>query len=144
MTDTSEIYIKICSKCNQGKGLKEFYKNKYATDGRRSRCKNCMNIYYRTYRKTEARKKVLRKYLRSEKGKKAHRRDAKIYRTANTLKIIAHNAVGNAVVSGQLKREPCEICGSVLNINGHHENYNKLFDVIWLCSQHHANLHGGL
>ena len=41
---------------------------------------------------------------------------------------------------GITKKKPCEICGD-LKVHAHHEDYNKPFNVIWLCKKHHAELH---
>jgi hypothetical protein len=40
---------------------------------------------------------------------------------------------------GILKRKPCEICGK--NAFVHHENYNDIYNVRWLCQSHHVKLH---
>ena len=40
---------KICSKCNIGKELGEFHKDKSRKDGLSNRCKECRNIYSRQY-----------------------------------------------------------------------------------------------
>lgn len=43
----------------------------------------------------------------------------------------------SAVKSGQIKRMPCVICGDE-NSEGHHEDYTKPLDVIFLCRKHHV------
>lgn len=47
-----------------------------------------------------------------------------------------------AVKLGKIKRLPCTVCGDIKS-QGHHEDYTKPYDVIWLCSKHHAELHKG-
>lgn len=49
---------------------------------------------------------------------------------------------------GKLVPQPCQHirsngqrCGD-LKVHGHHEDYSKPLDVIWLCAMHHAWLHG--
>jgi hypothetical protein len=37
---------------------------------------------------------------------------------------------------GRIKRQPCKICGDEKS-EGHHEDYSKPLDVIWLCREHH-------
>jgi hypothetical protein len=39
------------------------------------------------------------------------------------------------------KYQPCEICGANFNIEKHHEDYSKPFDVRYLCKIHHLDLH---
>lgn len=64
---------------------------------------------------------------------------AATYRERHPLKIAARNAVNNAVMSGRLKRGPCEVGeGCQGRIEAHHEDYEKQLDVRWLCVRHHA------
>ncbi len=53
----------------------------------------------------------------------------------------ARRRVSRAVKNGELKRKPCEVCGSFYS-QAHHEDYSKPLDVIWLCRKHHLELHG--
>lgn len=42
---------------------------------------------------------------------------------------------------GSLKPEPCEACGSVTNIHGHHDDYLSPLDLRWFCDACHSTLH---
>jgi hypothetical protein len=54
----------------------------------------------------------------------------------------AHNAVKVAVVAGRISRPTkCEQCGADGPTCGHHENYENLLQVIWLCKRCHIRLH---
>lgn len=44
-----------------------------------------------------------------------------------------------ALSSGELVRQPCEICGE--KADAHHDDYNKPLDVRWLCRSHHKQHH---
>jgi hypothetical protein len=46
-----------------------------------------------------------------------------------------------AVTSGKIKKLPCKVCGEK-KVQAHHEDYSKPLEVIWLCSLHHAIVHG--
>ncbi len=46
----------------------------------------------------------------------------------------------NAVKKGLIKREPCEVCGDIKS-HGHHEDYSKPLEIMWLCHEHHADRH---
>lgn len=62
------------------------------------------------------------------------------YRERNPKKRKAHVKVGNAVRDGKLIPQPCEICQS-LEVHGHHCDYDKPYEVLWLCSEHHIAWH---
>jgi len=42
--------------------------------------------------------------------------------------------------AGQLKRQPCIICGAE-QVDAHHVDYLKPLEVVWLCRKHHLALH---
>lgn len=46
----------------------------------------------------------------------------------------------NAIRDGKLTPMPCEVCGKQ-KAQGHHEDYSKPLDVIWLCTRHHQDRH---
>lgn len=43
--------------------------------------------------------------------------------------------------ASKLKIQPCEICGTLNNIEKHHEDYSKPLKVRWLCAVHHRDIH---
>jgi hypothetical protein len=45
-----------------------------------------------------------------------------------------------ALKSGRLRKEPCMVCGE-LQVQAHHSDYDKPYEVKWLCIKHHAELH---
>ena len=64
----------------------------------------------------------------------------KRWRARNPQKAAAHILLNNAIRYGRLQKAPCEVCGSI-KVHGHHEDYAKPLEVIWLCSKHHRQLH---
>jgi hypothetical protein len=48
--------------------------------------------------------------------------------------------VRNAIRRGDLFRAPCVICGNPKS-HGHHDNYDRPLDVVWLCQPHHVERH---
>lgn len=46
-----------------------------------------------------------------------------------------------ALKSGHLIKQPCEECGQIEGVDGHHPDYDKPLDIIWLCRLHHAREH---
>ena len=152
--------MKICTKCKEIKEDRDFGRDKRNKNGLQSRCKNCCKmdkrerngyryeIYtdeYKEKRKKEARcyqKEYLKTYRKTEKYKKYAREYKKIlYKSKkNILKIKCRGKLNNKIYSGKIKKLPCEICGA-LNVEAHHEDYNKPCDVRWLCVKHHKQLH---
>ncbi len=150
--------MKKCFKCENTKPLEDFYKHKGMTDGYLNKCKECAKIdsrntrnnrleYYREYdrgrsyapHKIRARKKYHKKYV--ESGMQSLH--TKRYKANNPQKCLAHSRVSCAIIKGVLvKPNKCSECNSESSyIAGHHTDYNKQLDVVWLCPQCHANKH---
>jgi hypothetical protein len=55
----------------------------------------------------------------------------------------ARRILGRAVANGSIKRKPCENCRSQ-PAQGHHTDYSKPLEVVWLCKRHHLRLHRSL
>ena len=52
----------------------------------------------------------------------------------------AHQMVDIARRAGRILSQPCEVCGDPKS-EGHHEDYERPFDLMWLCRKHHAHRH---
>jgi hypothetical protein len=52
----------------------------------------------------------------------------------------ARTAYKTALKRGKLQRLPCMVCGDV-EADGHHPDYSKPLDVVWLCGPHHVETH---
>jgi hypothetical protein len=65
---------------------------------------------------------------------------------ADPLKRRARKLLGNAVANGSIaKPSKCEDCHNDCErhrLHGHHEDYNKPLDVVWLCHRCHFKRHG--
>jgi ribosomal protein S27AE len=135
--------MKECFKCNQVKPLSEFYAHPQMADGHLNKCKECNKAdvrqnyvakrlayaaYYQAREQTARRKEQVRRYAENS-------------RKLSPEKYAAHTAVGNAVLDGRLKRQPCEVCGAE-KVEAHHDDYSKPLDVRWLCFKHHREVHG--
>jgi len=73
-----------------------------------------------------------RKDFRPKQKRKKKVRDPSIERTRGLL--------NRAALAGRIVRGPCQVCGDPKS-QGHHEDYDKPLDVIWLCAKHHAMVH---
>ena len=61
----------------------------------------------------------------------------------NNFKDGARNRLGQAVREGRIARLPCEWpdTNHKGRIEGHHPDYSRPYEVIWLCVKHHNDLH---
>lgn len=85
-------------------------------------------------------RKGLKKYLKTEKGKAARARADKNRYARHKIKILARLKARYAVKDGTLlKPKKCEVCTEIKPLQGHHEDYSKPLEVIWLCSSCHAD-----
>lgn len=66
----------------------------------------------------------------------------KIWKKKDTksIKVLARRKLSKAVFLGKIKKEPCVVCGNP-KVEGHHEDYLKPLEVIWLCTEHHIEHH---
>ncbi len=96
------------------------------------------------YRKTDHAKKINKErisvYRKTEKGLDVQRKCKNNYITTHPEKRKAHIATTNAISSGVLVKQPCEICGE-LKVQAHHDDYSKPLSVRWLCVKHHFEHH---
>jgi len=120
------MQTKICSKCGRELQISEFHADKRREFGVGSECRDCK-----------------KKYRQENKGKlliaQKERRKKQFKELSPKRK--AWNALYYALRTGKIsKPETCEICGSNENIQGHHADYNKPFDVIWCCQKCHVEL----
>jgi hypothetical protein len=91
--------------------------------------------------KNRDRVNILRKLRNSTPEGKALRKASCLkYALKNRIKRLAKDAVHNAIRAGKIVRQPCSICG-ILKSEGHHPNYAKSLEVVWLCKKHHAEIH---
>jgi hypothetical protein len=157
---------KYCTSPNCQRGdemlpLDQFYRDKYAPDGRTYRCKKCMNadkhIYMQNpepkrrhdeYMKTEAGKACLDRYYRSDKGKETNRiRMARRRKTPeHKPKEMARTAVKHAVRSHAMPKAkdlPCHFCENQAKEYHHHLGYEPehWLDVIPVCKACHTKAH---
>jgi hypothetical protein len=52
---------------------------------------------------------------------------------------LIRSLANKALQTGKLIPEPCRICGAKAQM--HHPDYNRPYDVEWLCREHHLELH---
>lgn len=123
-------------------------------EGNRNKCKACrrieLNANHRKrcqdpkYSKKMSEKSLLwaRKNKDKVKETKAIYRKTHTQGKVNPFKNRARVALRNAVHSGKIsKPNQCEKCGWIGTLDGHHEDYNKPLEVVWLCRICHGREH---
>jgi hypothetical protein len=137
--------MKTCRKCLKVKKISEFHNHRNMKDGHLNFCKLCVQDRIREYRLNNIEK--LRKYDKKRWKKKWKNKEYrsnrleyhKKWRKFNKIKISAQNAIRN-----KIKSRPClcELCGDKnKKILGHHQDYSKQLQVIWLCPPCHYKVH---
>lgn len=129
---------KKCSKCLEVKDLTKFYFNK-TLNKYYSWCKSCRIKFIPL---SESRKKYVAKYFASEKGKESVRKTARKMLQIHREKIYARLKLRYHIKKGYIiKPKKCEKCNLEKKLHGHHEDYNKPLEVMWLCTRCHADRH---
>lgn len=109
----------------------------YVSDARA--CKPCIRT-----RARENREKRIEKYRAydRERGNRQTLEDLQRYRQENPEKYRARSAVSNALRGGRLtKPDYCSSCGAKAVLHGHHDDYSRPLDVVWLCTLCHKARH---
>ena len=136
---------KVCPICGEDKSLTEYHKDKHDPYGYYGYCKLCR---VKKCREGYARQKsrildYIKAYRKTEEGKSIRRKEYKNRLEKYPEKIMAENILGRKIKSGIIKRGTCEICQKE-NAQGHHPDYSKPLEVVWLCQKHHQELHNKL
>lgn len=146
----------LCIKCDKEQPESEYYRSTLRANST-GECKACTRArvtanreakidYYQEYDRNRGnlphRVQARKEYAQTERGQKALARGnaAHYYRYPN--RSAARYAVTNAVRDGRLyKPSQCESCNDETTLHGHHCDYNKPLDVMWLCDPCHKQWH---
>ena len=140
-----------CKLCNTTKGADEFYaSNKIG-------CKECVKARVRAHRQANLervrsydrmrgsmphRVAARAEYQHTPQGKQAIARARRSYKLRKPERRAAQVALGNAVRDRRVIPWPVcaipECCGKP---QGHHPDYSRPLDVLWLCDKHHKEAH---
>lgn len=140
-----------CKTCNTTKETAAFYTSN------RTRCKECIKAsvtanrlekidYYRAFDNARAnlphRVAARKAYGRTSAYAESHTAAVKRWEAKHPERKSASTAVSNAIRDGKLIPWPIcavpECCGKP---EGHHPDYSRPLDVVWLCDQHHKEAH---
>jgi len=119
--------LKRCRGCKEIKPLRDFPESKDHHGGYHSHCQICKKQKERLWR---------------IKNKDFLNKRRKQYNIDHPNKQNARNVFRNAVQRKELLRpNRCSTCGIVGKIDGHHEDYNKPLEIVWLCKRCHRLRH---
>ncbi len=62
------------------------------------------------------------------------------YKKQSPEKEEARKLLRKAIKDGSVIKRPCTICGNQKS-QGHHTDYSKPLDILWLCTLHHGEHH---
>ncbi len=146
-----------CTYCKVDKPISEFYASSIHKNGVTGGCKLCLREktilnrakrldYYREFDRQRAnnpdRVQARKEYQETERGQQKLSAAKATYVERNPFIRQAHSAVNNAVRGGKLvKPSECESCNDETTLHGHHCDYNKPLDVMWLCDPCHKQWH---
>lgn len=141
---------KPCSRCREVKALDLYNRNRRAKDGRSSECKACHKARTQTPEARRRKAVTARRYNEKHRAENAVR--SRLWRTPERAKVqrsridpYARRARSNllyAVRTGKIARpDRCSRCGWVCTPHGHHPDYAKPLEVVWLCRVCHGIEH---
>lgn len=103
-------------------------------------CGNERAPYHKSYCKPCLARLVRERRVRRNEGKL---QKIKVPLTVEQKRIKRHarDLVNSEIRKGFLIPQPCEVCGTSLSIEAHHDDYSKPLHVRWLCVIHHREHH---
>ena len=119
---------RICNACKEDKELLLFYRDKTRKLGRAYECKLCAKARVTQYNKQP---EVLEKMNLIDQTTERHKVRAKT---------VTRMRVRNGTI---IRPGCCSKCKKKCKPEGHHPDYNKPKEIIWLCSECHKGIHNG-
>ena len=158
---------KVCKRCQIAKPLNEF-RERYP-GAHSALCRPCLSLQtreyflahkeeilanpkFKAYQKEYGAKRANTPEYREKARERYHKNRekilayAKVYRQTHKAKprpphkAKCKDLFRYAVKTGRIQKQPCSVCGA-LKAEGHHSDYSKPLEVIWLCRLHHRKIH---
>lgn len=127
------VVKRVCRICLVKRDITDYYKDESQSQGYNYVCKDCLRVQQRNQPHREKWHKDNKEFVY-----KYH----KEWIDRNPEKRKAHTILNNAIKSGKIVKMPCVVCNNPAS-KGHHPDYSKPLEVIWLCQQHHSDIHYG-
>lgn len=149
-----EDIMQICNKCDRKLPFTDFHKHPGFASGIRKTCKKCAcaasKKWYEENR--EYHLEVCKEWQRKNRKKVINYRREKYERTkllrkeygkVNPERIEARKKLNSLMRKGEIKKpSQCQVCGNHSEeVEGHHYDYSKPGDVIWVCKSCHGWIH---
>jgi hypothetical protein len=147
---------KKCTYCKIEKHVKEFYKKKNGLYGVHAECKKCLKSKNKIYRKENPdkiriRDRIYSARLKEQYGKSLNRSHVRMSERSligferyseKKMQLLAGSLLNYAVRIELIEKpQKCSNCHKEREIQGHHSDYSKPLQVIWVCVECHAKLH---
>lgn len=135
---------KQCVKCACVKPLEDFYSRACRSDGKESRCKECIKADVRANRNrsADATRAADRARARNAGRYAATKAINLKWRAAHPDRAAAQSKLQHAVRKGRITPWPvCAIPECDCKPVAHHPDYSRPLDVVWLCPPHHQQAH---
>ena len=149
--------VNRCFKCLCERPLYDFYRHKAMGDGRLSKCKECTKADAKRHRQDNLEKvraydrmrgakphrvAARKEYAKTPAYATSHEASARRWAVRHPERRKASHIVGNAVRDGRLIPWPvCAVPECCEKPQGHHPDYSRPLDVVWLCIKHHTEVH---
>lgn len=141
----------ICCKCKEKKLLSDICASTIRKGGT-GKCKACHKVQMAEYRANNKQKinalaatpyyVEARRIYQAGAGRVAANEASKRHRNAYPKRAKAKSMISHAIRDGKIVRpNSCETCGSDGTPQGHHCDYNRPMDVMWLCIKCHRKWH---
>jgi hypothetical protein len=137
-----------CGACGEHKRADQFARHSRSANGLNCTCKACANTKRNKWR-AENRIRI-REQIRAQRARQYASDPQRFaaYQKAHIAKhpgrykarCILRSAVKTGVIA---KPNACAMCGAKCVAHGHHGDYAKPLDVVWVCSSCHVLLHNG-
>jgi len=133
---------RICRECGFEFDISLFptSKNRLGKKYHRNTCKFC---FQKQVTKCNKKNFEQRKNSNLEGFRKEERGRSRKWRANHKAEHYAHTLLKRAIEKGEIKKPCiCSKCGKQgIKINGHHEDYSKPYEVVWLCDVCHKKRH---
>lgn len=137
-----------CYSCHRILSETEYHRDRMASYGIKGTCKQCAKRKRDNDQQRQKKLAKKREYYRKNKDRwVGYRKRRKIVKYRSTKAIRARKILNQAIIEGRVTKPKCcseclRPCPKIL-LHAHHDNYDRPYDVIWLCSSCHGKKHRG-